>query len=219
MREIKLPFRMFGAPIILQSPILVLVVLYTVRLMDFWAILLAVCAALIVVTCHEIGHAYLVKRYSLRVHRIEIAGIYGLCHYDPTGNAILHAKIAWGGVLAQLIIAAIAGIFYVTMHYFDRSWNFNSGYTGFLCEILLRDNLILVGFNLLPITPLDGAKAWNLPFLLFHRWFQQWQKHKNSKNSSQTLPKTDISVPTLAQQKAKKQAEESASHNPKYDIN
>jgi Zn-dependent protease len=110
----------------------------------------------LLVLLHEIGHALLARHFGLEVLAVDVHGYGGRCAYagDPTQQQ--NAVIAWGGVLAQaaLLVAAVLlmGVFGVPEGGFFRD----------LASALTWDNVMLIGLNLLPIAPLDGAEAWKL---------------------------------------------------------
>src|SRR6266566_1122721 len=57
-----------------------------------------------VLLVHELGHALLVRQFGYEVERISIYPIHGLCHYDEPYSEYEDSVIAWGGVLAQLLL-------------------------------------------------------------------------------------------------------------------
>jgi Zn-dependent protease len=105
---------------------------------------------------HEWGHAVLVRRFGLMVYSIVLTGTGGECtwagHARPTERAI----IAWGGVLGQLplLLVGLAGS--ALLHAKSPVLLLEATST------LVSVNLMLIGFNLLPIPGLDGWQAWRL---------------------------------------------------------
>jgi Zn-dependent protease len=111
---------------------------------------------LLIILVHELGHAFLVRRYRLPVLSIDITGIGGVCRYAGGASDVQESVIAWGGVLAQGVllglceaIGKIAGLHGETT-------------IGQVAETLVAANFVLIALNLLPFPPLDGAKAWAL---------------------------------------------------------
>lgn len=105
------------------------------------------------------------KRLGYPVLEMRLSIIHGTCtHGGDLWSEWHDVAIAWGGVLAQFVVAgamfllsiipgldiapAIAPIF------------------AFLGPI----SIFIALFNLIPIPPLDGAKAWRIVPLLFERW-------------------------------------------------
>lgn len=116
----------------------------------FWA------AFFVLVLLHEAGHALLVRRYGHHVHAIDVTGFGGLCRWSGHATANERSIIAWGGVAAQAALLAITGVLVLAF-----------GYPAFgplrtLAYAFISTNAFLIGLNLLPIPPLDGAEAWPL---------------------------------------------------------
>ncbi len=109
-----------------------------------------------IVLVHEFGHAFWVRRFRLRVSVILVHGFGGECRYRGDPSSGERAVIAWGGVMAQAIVlfAALAVSPFVT-----------TAQGRGLCEFFIWSNLWMIGFNLLPIAPLDGAEAWKYPVI------------------------------------------------------
>jgi hypothetical protein len=108
---------------------------------------------------HELGHALLVQRYGHRLASVEVTGLGGACRWSGNATPLEEAIIAWGGVLAQL------GVFGATLLWLRLlpptgafGWEVASAFTD--------TNLWLLAINLLPIPPLDGARAWTI----FRAW-------------------------------------------------
>lgn len=110
---------------------------------------------LILVLVHELGHAALVWRYRLRVVSIDLHAIGGECRWTGHASDRRRAIIAWGGVVAQAIlgVATLAALALAPTP---------TGFGGDLVAMFLGANLLLIALNLLPIPPLDGARAWRL---------------------------------------------------------
>jgi len=156
-----------NAPILLHWSILLAAVFFSrfsfqpVFLLAFGALILA----------HEIGHAWFVLWFRCRVVAIEVNGFGGVCRWRGRANPIQRAWIAWGGVLAQLAILIVA------LAWFSL-FPPTSGAAAEAHHALIRTNLWIMGFNLLPIPPLDGATAWKLPGLL-------WRASKKNKTTAE----------------------------------
>ena len=113
-------------------------------------------AFLFIILVHELGHAALVRRYRLSVVSIDINGIGGVCRWAGHATPIQESVVAWGGVLAQavlLVLIEVVGKFAA----FRGDTIF-----GQVAPTLVFANVYLIALNLLPIPPLDGAKAWAL---------------------------------------------------------
>lgn len=112
---------------------------------------------LLVILLHEMGHAFLARRYGLAVREIMIHGMGGHCAYAGYPTLYQQAVIATGGVLAQLLILAIA-LPIVLLVPLD-------GQLAWLMRVLTYSNVMLILFNLIPVQPLDGHLILQLPGL------------------------------------------------------
>lgn len=114
-----------------------------------------------VLVLHEGGHLVAAQRRGSRVHSIELYPILGITRFQTPWSRFDHCLIAWGGVVAQMVVAIPL-----------IAWVVVFGYTPFepLNAVLAIMGFCSIGvaiFNLLPIAPLDGATAWGLfPVLL-----------------------------------------------------
>lgn len=113
-------------------------------------------AYFVVIALHELGHATFIRRCGHHVEAIEINGLGGVCQGAGDLTRWEDGFIAWGGVVAQ---AALLVATWIVTAIVDPpsllqgvAWVFTSV------------NLWMILFNLLPIPPLDGARAW--PFLV-----------------------------------------------------
>jgi len=105
---------------------------------------------------HELGHAYLAARLGHEVIGIEATGLGGECQWSGNASPFEEALIAWGGVLAQLLLFVATQLWL---------WLLPEPTTAFGWEVanaFTHTNLYLIAVNLLPIPPLDGARAWSL---------------------------------------------------------
>ncbi len=114
----------------------------------------AACVALIVF--HELGHAAMVRAFRLRVVGVDLHGGGGLCHWSGDATPVQAAIIAWGGIVAQLVVLVPAVALYFLL----------PGPLPVALEqvlsTLIFTNLVLGLFNLMPIRPFDGYRAWGL---------------------------------------------------------
>lgn len=109
----------------------------------------------VVILVHEIGHAMQARRFDAAVHAITLHGFGGACEHGGTDlSRRAAASIAWGGVLAQLALLVVA-LFVAALLGPPQSPQMER-FVG----ALTRANLVIAAFNLLPIPPLDGARAW-----------------------------------------------------------
>lgn len=109
-----------------------------------------------VLLIHECGHMLAAQWKGYEVSAIELYPIHGLVRYQQPWSRYDDAVIAWGGVAAQ---AAIGVPLVVCVAIF--------GFTRFdvvnvVVGILGYFSLLVAVLNLIPLRPLDGAKAWHL---------------------------------------------------------
>ena len=112
----------------------------------------------LVILLHELGHAALAKAYRMQVLEVMLHGMGGHCRYAGQPTPFERAVIASGGILAQLVILAIA----LPLSFFLVEGPLTAG----LFDALVRTNVILMVLNLIPIAPLDGAEIAKIPALL-----------------------------------------------------
>jgi hypothetical protein len=112
-----------------------------------------------VVLVHELGHALLVRQLGGVVQRIDVLPWGGECGYSGIRSELHESMVAWGGVLAQFVVMVLAQLFL---------WSGAPLRTPFAEDFfwaISLANLMIAAVNLLPIPPLDGAKAWRLVVL------------------------------------------------------
>jgi Zn-dependent protease len=109
----------------------------------------------VLVFCHELGHAALVRARGLHTVSIDMHAFGGQCRYEPGwGTELDFSIIAWGGVLAQAVLlgGALAAASLVAP----------GGFVGDFLQALIIPNLFIMVLNLLPVAGLDGGRAWPL---------------------------------------------------------
>lgn len=112
----------------------------------------------LVILLHELGHAALAKRYRMQVLEVMLHGMGGHCRYAGLPSPWERSVIASGGILAQLVVLAVA----LPLSYFLVEGPMTAG----LFHALVRTNVLLMVVNLIPIAPLDGAEIAKIPALL-----------------------------------------------------
>jgi len=118
----------------------------------------------LLILIHELGHALLVLRYRLGLTEIAVHGLGGWCRHARTGTRFQASAVAWGGVLAQFVVLIATQIVLLV------SGPPTSSHTAQLAYVFTDSNLWLMAINLLPIEPLDGAKAWQVVPMLLERF-------------------------------------------------
>ena len=129
-----------------------------VGLFAYWSVLLI----------HECGHMIAAQRKGCHVSSIELYPIWGRTCFNVPWSRFDHCVIAWGGVLAQAVVAAPL-----------VAWVELFGYTRFsvvneIIEILGYFSIGTAILNLLPIPPLDGAMAWRI----IPAYIERFRKHR-----------------------------------------
>lgn len=122
-----------------------------------------VAAYLAMLMIHELGHHLAAEWRGCRVLAIRIYPLHGSCVYELPQSRYDDALIAWGGAAAQFVVAIPLAIFIKAF-----------GSTGVdqldvVLAVLGVFSPMIALFNLLPIRPLDGRKAWTIIPLLWSR--------------------------------------------------
>ncbi len=135
-------------------------------------------AYLAMLLIHELGHHYAAVHRNYHVDRIEVFPLHAVCRFEQPEFAADAAVIAWGGPFAQFVVAVPFIVYVATF-----------GYTPFqpanaVLAILGFISPAIATFNLVPVAPLDGKKAWSLlPLLLPSRR----RRKKPQKTALETL--------------------------------
>ena len=112
---------------------------------------------LILIVVHEIGHAVVVRSFGLGLVSVDVRGIGGVCHWYGSPSPIRRSIVAWGGVLGQAVVLAIA----LPLRYL-LPLETTPGWVMDLLIAFTYSNLHLMAFNLLPVPGFDGVEAWKL---------------------------------------------------------
>ncbi|MGK0359660.1 MAG: stage IV sporulation protein FB [Bradymonadia bacterium] len=134
---------------------------------SIWTSLLGSFFVLALIVVHEFGHAFMVWRYRHTVHSLDVFAFHGWCRWSGRPSPYERAMIAWGGVFAQLVLLGVA---LPIMLLVDQRGIALSA----MVHVFVWTNLYLIGINLIPIAPLDGAEAWKLLPLLKQRGPRQF---------------------------------------------
>lgn len=109
-----------------------------------------------IVLFHELGHAWMAKRYGLEVEEIFISYCHGRCNFEAPHYEWEDVVIAWAGVLVQFGIAAI--VFLIAVMWPDTQF----GHFGGVLAVMGVINIVIAIFNLIPSPGLDGVLAWRI---------------------------------------------------------
>ncbi len=118
------------------------------------------CCALAIILLHELGHALVVKWVGGKPTEVMIHGFGGYCAWVGEVSPVGRAAIACGGVAAQLVLLGVA----LSLHALGLIPQ--DPVSAEVFGALTYSNAWLIGLNLLPIAPLDGAEAWAFPYRL-----------------------------------------------------
>jgi stage IV sporulation protein FB len=140
-------------------------------------------AFLALVLVHELGHAAVVLACRLRVVGIDVLAFGGVCRWSGDSTPMQRAVIAWGGVLAQLLLLGVTeGVVLATgAPTSSLGWE--------LVSVFTTTNLWLAAVNLLPIPPLDGATAWTI--------FRAWKTRPRATQRDDRMARARLDVQKL----------------------
>ena len=168
-----------GVPITLHWTVLLALPWFYYQTRSLSATAISFAAFLFLLVSHELGHAAVAKWRGVAVERIQLFFIHGLCAHDEPYDETDDVLIAWGGVAAQLavLIAALGANALLA-----ASSPSAHQAAAPLFRVLVQTNLFMMVFNLIPVAPLDGAKAWRAVPLLWRSirqmsWMAAWRRH------------------------------------------
>lgn len=116
----------------------------------------------LIVLVHELGHAAAASFFSWRIKRIMLLPFGGVAEVEEHGNRSIREEmiVTISGPLTHLVLMIISySLLSLSVISFEQHQQF------------MMQNMMILGFNLLPIWPLDGGKllflyfSRNLPFL------------------------------------------------------
>lgn len=137
----------------------------------------------LLILSHEIGHALVVRSTGSTIVHVLAHGIGGECSWHGQPTRIGRACIAWGGVWAQLLLAAIAfPVLYLVPPTSPLLFEIVAAFTW--------SNIYLAAINLVPIAGFDGKEAWKLPGLLLERWRSKRSRRPAKRPPAKVLPHT-----------------------------
>jgi Zn-dependent protease len=108
---------------------------------------------------HELGHAAVARWRRVEVDHIQLFFLHGYCAHEPPDYELDDVLIAWGGVAAQLAVFVIALGADALLATFSPVAN---ALATPLLRVLIGTNAFIMIVNLIPVAPLDGAKAWRV---------------------------------------------------------
>jgi stage IV sporulation protein FB len=137
---------------------------------------------------HELGHAAVARWRRVEVDHIQLFFLHGYCQHEPPDYELDDVLIAWGGVAAQftvLVIALGADVLLATF------WPVAGVLASPLLRVLIGTNVFIMIFNLIPIAPFDGAKAWRILPILAEwakdtSWAHEWRRRSAVRKTART---------------------------------
>ena len=126
--------------------------------MEATATLLFAYVAVLVV--HEVGHVIAARSQGCEVDAVEIRALHGFTFFSIPFRRRSAILIAWGGVIAQMLIALPACV----LLYARREAGLGAVQLGL--AVLGPWSVAMAALNLLPFPGLDGRQAW----MFLPRW-------------------------------------------------
>jgi Zn-dependent protease len=139
-----------------------------------WATIAGGVSWLALILLHECGHMIAAQKKRCVVSAIYLYPIHGRCYFDAPWSRFDHCVIAWGGVIAQALVATPL-LICVAIFGYSRFEPINA-----VMAILGGYSLVVAAFNLLPIGRLDGTIAWGI----IPEFINRAKRKRQKKNSS-----------------------------------
>lgn len=105
---------------------------------------------------HELGHAFVAKAASLKVHAVLVTAAGGWCFADDPHSFGTRLMFYAGGIIAQILALLITVIL---LALFDSP---DSVVLNCFALVFTIVNVILIVINIVPTEGTDGQKIWNL---------------------------------------------------------
>lgn len=132
---------------------------------------------LVLVLAHEMGHAFVARALKVKVYAIEVYFLFGVCRHAAPHSRRAKILVAWGGVLAQLVVLFIALFVLETAPVFYQTVSFGyklNGIFSLISHVFVGLNVLMIAINLVPVRGLDGFVAWDiLPYLRSGTFFRR----------------------------------------------
>jgi Zn-dependent protease len=150
-------FRVRGVDVYVHWTVfLIAATMIAISIRQPWLTLAAGASWLALILLHECGHMIAAQRRQFHVLAIYLYPIHGRCCYSQPWSRFDDCVIAWGGVIAQFVVAVPLVV-----------WLVVAGYSRFdpinaVIAILGGYSLCVAVLNLIPVGGLDGVKAWGI---------------------------------------------------------
>lgn len=148
-----------GVPILLHWSTLLALLWFWFRYQQIVPALLTFFGFFALLLAHELGHAIAAHSRNVRVFGIRLYLLHGLCSHAPPHHERDDVFIAWGGVIAQSVILMLA---LVAQSILSSAAPLLQLQLSPLFRVLITGNLFMIAFNLIPVAPLDGYRAWRV---------------------------------------------------------
>jgi stage IV sporulation protein FB len=148
-----------GIPILLHWSVLLGLVWFGFRYQRIVPALLTFLGFFALLLIHELGHAIAARSRNVRVFGIRLYLLHGLCSHAPPYRERDDVFIAWGGVLAQGVVLILA---FVVSLILANAFPVAEQALDPLFRVLILGNMFMIAFNLIPVAPLDGYRAWRV---------------------------------------------------------
>ena len=137
---------------------------------------------------HELGHAAVARWRRIEVDRIELFFIHGTCSTEEPHYELDDVLIAWGGVAAQFAVLVVAFLGHLLLAALSPLGHV---FTSPLLRVFIETNLLIMIINLIPVAPLDGAKAWRILPMLAESWKQTaWAASLRKRSAAREMART-----------------------------
>ena len=157
-----------SAPVSVNSTVPLILLPLLVLITGPAAGMLSAALIVVIVTCHELGHAFVCRCVGVRVIEVNVGFPYGYCSFEANGlDRGRHGLIAWGGVLAQAALLVYVLICFAALNGTPAEpLRPRDGFAlgAYAWQALVGANAIILVTNLLPLPFFDGWRAW--PVLL-----------------------------------------------------
>jgi len=108
---------------------------------------------------HEAGHALVARLRNTGVAEIRLYLFHGQCVHDAPYSEADDVFIAWGGVLAQFALLGAALIIQGGLQAYAPA---AMPWAKPVLWVFISVNIATAILNLIPVPPLDGARAWRV---------------------------------------------------------
>jgi Zn-dependent protease len=144
-----------GAPIYFHwSAVALGVFILVMTTLGAWNILALGASFFTILIVHELGHALIAEHFKREVVDIKIYIMIGLTTYQYYDDPYEESAIAWGGPVAQMALF-LPAVLWSSLVGYSSSDIFND-----VIVMFSYWNALLIILNLIPLSPLDGKKAW-----------------------------------------------------------